>query len=168
LDLKTGCQLVNINAWDQENELVKSGYKGPKGETALSINNDLRNIKDQMDATFKYFEAIDKTPTPSELQKQYEERLKGTIPQRPAPEPKKERKPKDPGFFEIYDIFVKENGEKNAWTIATFAKMETMRRDLMAFKKNLKFSDLTESTLSEFVAYLRDVKRLRTPRQKER
>ena len=44
--------------------------------------------------------------------------------------------------------------------------METMRRDLKAFKKNLKFSDLTESTLAEFVAYFRDVKTLRTPRKK--
>ena len=42
-----------------------------------------------------------------------------------------------------------------------------MRRDLKAFKKNLKFSDLTESTLAEFVAYFRDVKRLRTPRKKK-
>lgn len=116
LDLKTGCQLIDINAWDEENELVRSGYKGPKGETALSINNELRNIKDQMDATFKYFEAIDKIPTPSELQKKYEDRLNGTVPQRPEPEPKKERKPKAPDFFEVYDKFIKESGEKNAWT----------------------------------------------------
>ena len=167
LDLKTGCQLVDSNAWDDDAQLVKPGYKGPKGETSLSINNELRNIKDQMDATFKYFEAIDKIPTPGELQKKYEDRLNGTVPQRPEPEPKKERKPKGPDFFEVYDKFIKESGEKNAWTKATYAKMETMRRDLKAFKKNLKFSDLTESTLAEFVAYFRDVKKLRTPRKKK-
>ena len=83
LDLKTGCQLVNREAWDDEAQLVRPGYKGPKGETSLSINNELRNIKDQMDATFKFFEATDKIPTPSELQKKYEDRLNGTIPQRP-------------------------------------------------------------------------------------
>ena len=31
---------------------------------------------------------------------------------------------------------------------------------------NIKFSDMTESTLTEFVAYFRDVKTLRTPRKK--
>ena len=67
LDLKTGCQVVDLEAWDNEAQLVKSGYKGPKGETALSINNELRNIKDQMDATFKFFEATDKIPTADEL-----------------------------------------------------------------------------------------------------
>ena len=58
LDLKTGCQLVDAKAWDDEAQLVKSGYKGPKGETALSINNELRNIKDQMDSTFKDNKAL--------------------------------------------------------------------------------------------------------------
>ena len=167
LDLKTGCQLVDAKAWDDEAQLVKSGYKGPKGETSLSINNELRNIKDQMDSTFKFFEAIDQIPTPSQLQKKYEDRLNGSVPQKPAPEPKKERKPKEHDFFKVYDMFLKECGEKNAWTEATFEKMEAMRVDLTTFKKNIKFSDLTEATLTEFVAYMRDCKKLRTPRKKK-
>ena len=167
LDLKTGCQLVDAKAWDDEAQLVKPGYKGPKGETALSINNELRNIKDQMDSTFKFFEAIDQIPTPSQLQKKYEDRLNGSVPQKPAPEPKKERKPKEHDFFKVYDMFLKECGEKNAWTEATFEKMEAMRVDLTTFKKNIKFSDLTEATLTEFVAYMRDSKKLRTPRKKK-
>ena len=167
LDLKTGCQINNKSAWDEEAELVKPGYKGPKGETALSINNELRNIKDQMESTFKFFEAIDQIPTPSQLQKKYEDRLNGSVPQKPAREPKKERKPKEHDFFKVYDMFLKECGDKNAWTEATFEKMEAMRVDLTTFKKNIKFSDLTESTLTEFVAYMRDSKKLRTPRKKK-
>ena len=167
LDLKTGCQINNKSAWDEESQLVKPGYKGPKGETALSINNELRNIKDQMESTFKFFEAIDQIPTPSQLQKKYEDRLNGTVPQKPAREPKKERKPKEHDFFKVYDMFLKECGDKNAWTEATFEKMEAMRVDLTTFKKNIKFSDLTEATLTEFVAYMRDSKKLRTPRKKK-
>jgi len=139
-----------------------------RGEAALSINNELRNIKDQMDSTFKFFEAIDQIPTPSQLQKKYEDRLNGSVPQKPAPEPnKKERKPKEHDFFKVYVMFLKECGEKNAWTEATFEKMEAMRVDLTTFKKNIKFSDLTEATLTEFVAYMRDSKKLRTPRKKK-
>ena len=106
LDLKTGCQINNKSAWDDEAQLVKSGYKGPKGETALSINNELRNIKDQMDSTFKFFEAIDQIPTPSQLQKKYEDRLNGSVPQKPAPEPKKERKPKEYDFFKAMKPYI--------------------------------------------------------------
>ena len=64
-------------------------------------------------------------------------------------------------------MFLKECGEKDAWTEATFEKMEAMRVDLTTFKKNIKFSDLTEATLTEFVAYMRDSKKLRTPRKKK-
>ena len=42
-----------------------------------------------------------------------------------------------------------------------------MRVDLTTFKKTIKFSDLTEATLTEFVAYMRDSKKLRTPRKKK-
>ena len=135
LDLKTGCQINKKSAWDEEAELVKTGYKGPKGETALSINNELRNIKDQMESTFKFFEAIDQIPTPSQLQKKYEDRLNGSVPQKPAPEPKKVRKPKEHDFFKVYDMFLKECGEKNAWTEATFEKMEAMRIDLTTSRR---------------------------------
>ena len=55
----TGCQLHDINAWDADNQCVKVDYKGPKGETAISINNTLRNCRDQMVTAFKYFEAND-------------------------------------------------------------------------------------------------------------
>ena len=163
----TGCQIEDLSAWDEENQLVKSSYKGPRGETALKINTTLRNCREQMESTFKFFEGNDIIPTKQQVQERYEARLHGTVPQRPAPEPKKERKPKEPDFFKTYDMFLKECGEKNAWTEATFEKMEAMRVDLTTFKKNIKFSDLTEATLTEFVAYMRDSKKLRTPRKKK-
>ena len=140
IDFKTGCQLNDKSAWDEGSQLVKDGYKGPKGETALSINTELRNIKDQMESSFMFYEATDKIPTVSELQKTYEDRLKGTLPKRPDPEPKKERKPKNPDFFATFEKFVKEGGEKNAWTEGTFEKWASLKRDLQAFKSNIKFS----------------------------
>ena len=70
--------------------------------------------------------------------------MNGSVPQKSAPEPEKERKPKEHDFFEVYDMFLKECGEKN-----------------------IKFSDLTEATLTEFVAYMRDSKKLRTPPRKK-
>ena len=163
----TGCQVNNIDAWDAENQCVKEGYKGPKGETAIPINNALRNCREQMVTAFRYFEANDINPTKKQVADKYQERMHGTIPKKPDPEPKMERKRSEPSFFEVFDMFMKECGEKNAWTKATYAKMETMRVDLSTFTKNLKFADLTEAKLSEFVAYLRDSKKLRTPRKKK-
>ncbi len=37
IDLSTGCQVPSLKWWEEENELVKSGYVGPKGETDFAI-----------------------------------------------------------------------------------------------------------------------------------
>ena len=168
IDLATGCQVSSPKWWDEENELVKSGYAGPKGESDLTINNELRNIKDQMDMVFKFYEINDKIPTPSEITAKYKERISGVMPKRPEPEKKKlEENPKSKDFWECFSQFLTEAGEKNAWTPATLEKMEALRVDLKAFKKTIKFEDLTESWFTAFVVYLRDNKKLRTPRKKK-
>ena len=167
LDLKTGCQINDREAWNEAEQLVNDWYVGPKGETAQAINNELRNVKDQMDTAYKYFEATDQIPTLDQLQKKYEERLNGTVPQKPVKGPKKELKPKEKTFWECYGIFLAEAGEKNSWTPATYEKMDALKVDLNAFKSSISFSDITESWLTGFVVYLRDSKKLRTPRKKK-
>ena len=168
LDLKSGCQINDREAWDEQAQLVKDGYVGPKGETAKTINNELRNVKDQMDTAFKYYEAMDTFPSVVDIQKKFEERLRGTTPQLPIEQPKKsEQKPKEVSFWERFDQFCAEAGEKNAWTPATFEKMNALKVDLKAFRKNIKFADLTDSWFTAFVVYLRDNKRLNTPRKKK-
>ena len=163
LTLATGCSVPDEMFWDKDSQLVVKGYEGLNGESALSINNAIRNCRDQMDTAFSYFEANDIIPTLEQLKAKYLERLKGTTPKKQE-EPKKERK-RGSDFYKIYDLFVKEVGEKRAWTDATYEKMAAMRVDLYDFSPNLKFSDLNESTLSSFVVYLRDVKKLKTPRK---
>ena len=49
--------------------MVKGWYVGPKNESAQAINDELRNVKDQMDTAFKYFEAMDTVPSVADIQK---------------------------------------------------------------------------------------------------
>ncbi len=65
IDLSTGCQISSLEWWDPNSEAVKAGYKGPKGETDISINNELRKQKDQMEMTFNFFEFNDLFPNGS-------------------------------------------------------------------------------------------------------
>ena len=168
IEAATGCQLTTADAWDKDSQLVVSGYEGPKGETDITINNTLRNQRDQMEWAFRFFEVNDINPTPKQVQDKYLERLKGTVPQKPSAEPQKKEKKEEPDFFKVFDEFTAASGEKNAWTEATFEKMAALRRDLTTFKKDIRFADLDESTLTRFVAYLRDAKVLHTPRKKKK
>ena len=168
LDLGTNCQLNNLDAWDVGNELVKAGYKGPKGETATTINDELRKCKDTIDMVFQYYEVNDKIPTPSEVQKAFKERMSGILPKRPEPEKKKrEQKPKEPDMFVVFDEFTRKCGEKNAWTIATFEKMSALKADLQNFGPKVKLSELNEDALTKFVGYLRDEKKVFPAKKKK-
>ena len=167
LRFSTGCQVEDLSAWDAGSESVEADYKGPKGETALTINNTLRNCREQMELTFRFFEANDIVPNNKQVEEKYMSRIRGTVPQKPKPEPKKAEKPKELQFFEVYQMFLAECGEKNAWTDATFEKMAALKEDLTAFKKKVKFSDLDEAGLTMFVRYLREEKVLKTPRKKK-
>lgn len=159
VDLGTGCQINFLGAWDEENELVRTGYKGPKGETAVAINDELRKCKDAIDMVFQFYEVNDKIPTPSEVQKSYKERMAGIMPKRPEPEPKKrEQNPKEPSFFTVFDEFTRKSGEKNAWTEATFDKMAAIKADLMSYCPDIKLSGVDEDKLTGLVGYLRDNK----------
>ncbi len=161
LDLGTNCQLNILEAWDARNELVKAGYKGPKGETAATINDELRKCKDTIDMVFQYYEVNDMIPTPSKVQKAFKERMSGILPKRPEPEKKKrEQKPKEPDMFVVFDEFTRKCGEKNAWSIATLKKMSALRADLHNFGPRVKLSELDEDTLTRFVGYLRDEKKV--------
>lgn len=164
LDIASGSTITLKEAWDDQLELVKNSYSGPKGITAIEINKNLNNLRSQIETSFKFFEANDIYPTDVQLMDKFKERMTGIVPAKPEPA-KKQEKPKEMDFFKAYEEFMFECGEKNAWTEATFEKMYAMREDYKTFRKNLKFSDLTEKTLTEFVVYLRDVKKLRTPRK---
>lgn len=164
-DVTTGWNLSDASAWNADMENVISGYIGPNNETASDINVDLQLKKSHMEMAFKYYESNDIIPKPSEVLKRYESRLAGIMPQKPEPE--KRLKPRKENIYGVFDIFTVESGEKNAWTEATFEKMNALRVDLYTFNPNLAFSDITESILSAWVKYLRDDKQLKKPRKKK-
>lgn len=162
-----GCTIADEQAWDDKLQLVKEGYTGRKGETTISINRIIRECKERMENVFKYYEGNEIHPTLEQIVDQYQKRLSATIPPKPPKVKKEENDPLKKSLFEVFQLFVKECGEKNSWTKASYEKMNSLKEDLMTFKENLDFTDLTEATLTEFVVYLRDRKRLRTPRKKK-
>lgn len=166
LRFSTGCQLSTLDAWDEEKQLVTPGYIGSKGETDLSINNILREKRDQIETVFKYFEVTETLPTSDQVNERYLGRIKGERPLNPETLNKK-KQAQNLRVLTVFESFVSECGEKNAWTDATYEKMSALKEDISSFMKDAKFSDLDESGLTSFVRYLRDEKILKTPRRKK-
>ena len=160
----TGCQVSSLADWNANDELVVCGYRGQKGETDITINNTLRKNRDLMDTVFKFFEVNEISPSISQITDKYNTKVKGIESQKSEPEKKKHIETE---LWVVFDQFDYECGEKNAWTEATHEKMASLKEDLINFKKDLRFKDLDETGLTSFVTYLRDKKRLKTPRKKK-
>lgn len=165
--VSTGCQVNSAGVWDNTLEEVRSGYEGPNGETTASINKTINKYKESMVWAFKFFDVNDVVPTMSQVIEKFKERLLGGAVLQPKREKKEPKNAKAPSFFEVFDMFTAESGEKNAWTAATFEKMAALKEDLTSFNNNIQFADLDEAGLTSFVRYLREDKVLKTPRKKK-
>ena len=168
VQLRTGCMVTSQEAWDSENQLVVSGYRGPKGETSIEINNTLSQVKGQMENAFKFFEVNDERPTMDQVIEHYQKKMNGLEQKKNGKEPEQNTSIKKvPELMDVFQLFVTECGEKNAWTVSTYKKMATLKADLKSFKNNVSFSDLDEKGLTAFVHYLREKKVLNSPRKKK-
>lgn len=172
LDLSTGYQISNPCYWNEQQQLITNDFIEMYGETANGINSHLKYLQERMGTAFKFFEVDEKMPTVTELKQRF---LLLTGRQDNRDIKNKTVQIKNDGgnethkiykFFDIFDLFVKECGEKNAWTRATIQKMDALKHDLISFKSTLSFDDIAEeATLIGFVSYLRNTKQLRTPRK---
>ncbi len=187
LDFATGCAVREESAWDSEQCIVKKGYLSPGGICANDQNRIIQQLVDNLEECFKYYEVISKKPTGPEFKAYYEKKYvnktkakaqsnlgsdsdvaeKDLVPKkRINKNPEEKKKSRKKNFWDRYAEFVQDNGTKNAWTDATYAKFKALKNDLMSFKKNLSFNDFTEKGLTDFVCYLRDSKEISSPTRK--
>lgn len=170
VDELSGWNLESPAFWDESLQLVKPGYVAPDGTPAATINRELIRMREVMESVLRYYEALEEMPSAMAVHDRFKEKMGLRPSMKKPPKPKKEnavpRVTQKADLFVVFGEFCRECGEKNAWTPATFQKMDALKEDLRAFKKRLKLTDLSESTLTEFVGYLRDSKKLKTPRKK--
>lgn len=130
---------VNVSRWDtQEQRCAPRSFHGRQRTPAAVINTELDRYAEAVDEAFRSF---GQSPAKGELKAKVEELLgigKKTI-----------------GVFEAFDEFVRERGERNRWTPATYTKMQVMRGHLRAYKADLTWEDFCEDGLFGYVAHLR-------------
>ena len=133
---------VNAEKWN--NGKVKNGTTNAKGETSKTINARLKEI----DSFFSREETLLKLGDVQEID------IKTLFAENFA---KKKQEKIEISFFGCFDEFTTEMGKKNNWTKAVYEKFNALKNHLNAFKSNIKFSDLNERGLNNFVDYLQTV-----------
>lgn len=64
-------------------------------------------------------------------------------------------------FYEAFDDFVRVCGRQNDWTHSTFEKFAAVKNHLKNFRSGLSFDFFNEEGLTEYVQYLREVRKMR-------
>ncbi|MDD4440027.1 MAG: phage integrase SAM-like domain-containing protein [Tissierellia bacterium] len=134
----------SVNAEKWHNGKVKNGTTNAKGETSKTINARLKEI----DSFFSREETLLKLGDVQEID------IKTLFAENFA---KKKQEKIEISFFGCFDEFTTEMGKKNNWTKAVYEKFNALKNHLIAFKSNIKFSDLNERGLNNFVDYLHTV-----------
>lgn len=143
---------INPAKWDSSKQKVKQGATNTKGITYNVINAHLNNI-DQQSIDFQNKCLTENIKVTKELIKQNIRTHKGKSDE--------DVEVKEKTFFDVYDEFIKEIGNINDWTEATYEKYIALRNHLYGFSAGLSFDDMTEKGFADFVSYLRDERKLR-------
>lgn len=164
LRFETGLKasLYSKDAWDYSLQRVKPNCLGSRKQSAKQINKRISLYEDAIDECFKFFEVKKVVPTIKELQELFEKKVNPEI-NTDSKSVIQEDVPKRK-FWDIYEEFMEESGQKNDWTVATFEKFNALRHDIETFKKDISFDYFTESGLTKFLVFLRDEKVVAPPK----
>ena len=148
---------INPSKWDSKKQKIKQGCSNSKGLTYNTINAHLNAIdnffieyentarkdgakiaQDVVKCAFKANFSLSKNYAESPILKEEETTL-----------------------LDYFDSFVKENGQANDWTKATFTKFGAVRNHIIGFTPTLTFNSFNEEGLIKYVTYLRETKNMR-------
>lgn len=142
--------------WDGAKQQARKGTTNAAGMTWAVINSALARISEH----FAQYESDcisgDRHPDTEALKMEFARNFGRTrnLPTEEAAAPSL-------GFFDYFDMFTKEMGELNTWTIGTYQKFNALKSHLNGYKSTLTFADLNEKGLTGFIAYLRDKKEMK-------
>jgi len=150
-DFTTGYR-IDASKWDDKKQKVKNGCWNKKKQSSAEINDYLANLETTLNDIFKSFEVEGKSPSISELRKNFNGRLVADNIRSTSAISKK--------FWDAWDEFTTDNAKRRDWTKATSQKFDAMKQDLLSFKPDISFNDFTDKGLSDFVCWMRDEKKV--------
>ena len=143
---------VDPSKWSTDTQRCKNNTTHGKKKVAASvINREIGRYEAAAERLFYQYEQENIEPTKEQFKADFLKEVRGIEPVQQA----------EKTFYQVFDEFVRENGLKNSWTDATYKKFHTLKVHLSNYNGSLRFDDLNEEGLSQFVFYLIDEINLR-------
>lgn len=143
---------VELAKWSTDVQRCISGTShGTKKITAKEINSEIQRAEDAISDIFRAYEVKKIMPTADMIRDEFNSLM----------DRKAQTHQFTKTFFDYFDEFVSNKGKENNWKYATFQKFDTVRNHLIKFDEQLTFDKLTETTLNNYLIFLRDKKDMR-------
>lgn len=141
---------VDIEKWSLDTQRCKiNTTHGDKKVAASTINKKIKAYETACENVFRKFDLDEMVPDT----KGYKNLFNLEIGKKEKIEPEIELE-----FFDIFDLFTKEESKINQWTYSTSQKLQTLKNHLLTFDANMKFEDLTEKKLFDYQYHLQKKK----------
>lgn len=144
---------INPAKWDSSKQKIKQGASNGRGITYSVINSHLNGIEQQC-IDFENKCLNEKLEVTAEI-------IKDNINTKNKPRENDPLKAEERTFLDFFDLFLKEVGTANTWTIGTYEKFAVIRNHLTHFSSQLTFDLFDEKGLTDFISYLRNEKKMR-------
>lgn len=145
LDFPTGHN-IDVKDWDSEKECAIDGIINKSGQTSADINRTIDEYRSHVNEIFARYELLEKrVPTPGEVKDLFNDMVGRSKIILPDP---------SENFFQVFDKFTEEIGEKNQWTPATFEKFAALKNHFMVFDPKISFYAVNDDKMQEYVNYL--------------
>jgi len=139
--------------WDAEEQRVFEGFVGKYGQTTADINKVIETYRLAERKAFARYELIEeRKPTIEEIVELINDSLGRQKKVKEQAVPVEQPL----GFFEVFDLFVKTEGNAKGWNKPTYTKFKTLKKHLQNFNKKLDFATLTKDTMQGILDYLLD------------
>jgi integrase len=145
IDFPTGCN-VDAEYWNTEKECAKDGFVGKNNQKSSDINRTIDEYRAFANDIFARYELLEKrVPTVGEVKDLFNDMVGRSKIDLPSP---------GENFFDTFDLFTSEVGEKNQWTSATYEKFAALKNHLLLFDNKLSFYTVNDNKLQDYVNYL--------------
>lgn len=135
---------VDLDKWNAEEERVVAD-----AIDATEINRTIEEYKSLINEVFARYELLEKrVPTPQEVKDLFND-MTGRI-------SIAEEQAKEIDFWHVFDLFIRQSGEKNQWQDTTFSKFRAFKKHLITYNPQLSFGTLCEEQMQGFIRYLLD------------
>ncbi len=138
---------IDFDQWDSDKQRVIKNTFNDERISSSDINKRITNIESELNSIFDYYIGIEKIPTPNDVKNELRERLHDN-----QKSTKNDNQNLNYGFFDFYDIYIKEAkvGE------ARRRQLKSTRNHFYRFNSNITFDSVNANVLKSFQRYLKN------------